>query len=68
MSILLGLWSGLFIVYVTGYRMSRSHTPVCKIAETQKQHAATGISYGLALGYVLAKPVAPTGMLLVLRL
>jgi len=48
----LGLWSGLIIGYVTEYYTSHSYTPVREIAETQKQSAATGIIYGLALGYL----------------
>merc|ERR1712056_26035 len=50
-SITLGLWSGLIIGYVTEYYTSHSYTPVREIAETQKQSAATGIIYGLAVGY-----------------
>merc|ERR1719461_879287 len=52
LSILLGLWSGLVIGFVTEYYTSHSYTPVREIAETQKQSAATGIIYGLALGYL----------------
>jgi len=48
----LGLWSGLLIGYVTEYYTSSTYTPVREIAETQKQSAATGIIYGLALGYL----------------
>lgn len=51
-SIMLGLWSGLLIGYVTEYYTSSTYTPVREIAETQKQSAATGIIYGLALGYL----------------
>merc|ERR1719437_352365 len=51
-SIMLGLWSGLIIGYVTEYYTSHSYTPVREIAETQKQSAATGIIYGLAPGYL----------------
>merc|ERR1719498_1590032 len=51
-SIMLGLWSGLIIGYVTEYYTSHSYMPVREIAETQKQSAATGIIYGLALGYL----------------
>jgi len=51
-AITLGLWSGLLIGYVTEYYTSASYTPVREIAETQKQSAATGIIYGLALGYL----------------
>merc|ERR1712129_602197 len=52
LSVMLGLWSGLLIGYVTEYYTSASYTPVQEIAETQKQSAATGIIYGLALGYL----------------
>merc|ERR1712151_693449 len=51
-SVMFGLWSGLIIGYVTEYYTSHSYTPVREIAETQKQSAATGIIYGLALGYI----------------
>ena len=44
--------SGLIIGYVTEYYTSHSYTPVREIANTQKQSAATGIIYGLALGYL----------------
>jgi len=50
--ILLGLWSGLAIGFVTEYYTSSTYTPVREIADTQKQSAATGIIYGLALGYL----------------
>jgi inorganic pyrophosphatase len=52
LAILLGLWSGLLIGFVTEYYTSSSYIPVREIAETQKQSAATGIIYGLALGYL----------------
>merc|ERR1711959_856877 len=52
LSIMLGLWSGLLIGYVTEYYTSHSYIPVREIAESQKQAAATGIIYGLALGYL----------------
>merc|ERR1719148_210541 len=51
-SIMLGLWSGLVIGFVTEYYTSHSYAPVREIAESQKQAAATGIIYGLALGYL----------------
>merc|ERR1719399_1990808 len=52
LSICLGLWSGLIIGFVTEYYTSNTYYPVREIAETQKQSAATGIIYGLALGYL----------------
>jgi len=51
-SVLAGLWSGLIIGFVTEYYTSHSYKPVREIAKTQKQAAATGIIYGLALGYL----------------
>merc|ERR1712019_157304 len=52
LSIMLGLWSGLIIGFITEYYTSHSYQPVREISETQKQSAATGIIYGLALGYL----------------
>eukprot|EP00916_Digyalum_oweni_P023548 GHVL01039076.1.p1 GENE.GHVL01039076.1~~GHVL01039076.1.p1 ORF type:complete len:758 (+),score=112.82 GHVL01039076.1:185-2275(+) len=49
--ILCGLWSGLAIGYVTEYYTSHSFLPVREISRTQVVSAATGIIYGLALGY-----------------
>merc|ERR1719482_1080170 len=37
---------------MTEYYTSHSYTPVREISETQKASAATGIIYGLALGYL----------------
>ena len=51
-SILLGLWTGLIIGYITEYHTSHRYNPVQEIAETQKQSAAPGIIYGLALDYL----------------
>merc|ERR1719201_2010213 len=49
---LLGAWSGLVIGFITEYYTSHSYRPVREIAETQRVSAATGIIYGLALGYL----------------
>merc|ERR1719265_1010836 len=51
-AVMLGLWSGLIIGFVTEYYTSHSYKPVREISNTQKQSAATGIIYGLALGYL----------------
>ncbi|CEM01916.1 unnamed protein product [Vitrella brassicaformis CCMP3155] len=51
-SVLLGLWSGLIIGYVTEYYTSHSYYPVREISRTQIVSAATGIIYGMALGYM----------------
>merc|ERR1719440_1087064 len=48
----LGLWSGLIIGYTTEYYTSFSYSPVQNIAKTQATSAATGIIYGLAVGYL----------------
>merc|ERR1711920_1189878 len=45
-------WSGLVIGFVTEYYTSHSYTPVREISATQRVSAATGIIYGLALGYL----------------
>jgi len=50
--VVLGLWSGLAIGFVTEYYTSSTYTPVREIAESQKISAATGIIYGLAVGYL----------------
>eukprot|EP01056_Protomagalhaensia_sp_Gyna25_P004776 Protomagalhaensia_sp_Gyna_25__4775@NODE_479_length_3313_cov_203_383323_g371_i0_p1_GENE_NODE_479_length_3313_cov_203_383323_g371_i0NODE_479_length_3313_cov_203_383323_g371_i0_p1_ORF_typecomplete_len744_score140_94H_PPase/PF03030_16/6_6e259PTP_tm/PF18861_1/2_9e02PTP_tm/PF18861_1/1_8_NODE_479_length_3313_cov_203_383323_g371_i0962327 len=51
-SVILGLWSGLIIGYVTEYYTSHSYVPVREISRTQMVSAATGVIYGLALGYL----------------
>jgi len=62
-SVLCGLWSGLIIGYVTEYYTSHSYRPVREISETQRISAATGIIYGLALGYLSCViPVACLGV------
>ncbi|CRG94764.1 V-type H(+)-translocating pyrophosphatase, putative [Plasmodium gallinaceum] len=48
---LVGLWSGLIIGFTTEFYTSYSFSPVREIANTQKVSAATGIIYGLSLGY-----------------
>jgi len=48
----IGLWSGLIIGYTTEYYTSHSYVPVRNIAATQKTSAATGIIFGLAVGYL----------------
>merc|ERR1719446_1319823 len=48
---LVGAWSGLAIGIVTEYYTSHSYRPVREISQTQRVSAATGIIYGLALGY-----------------
>merc|ERR1719440_1635569 len=63
LSICLGLWSGLIVGYMTEDYTSHSYTPVREISETQRVSAATGIIYGLALGYLSCIiPVACLGV------
>merc|ERR1719265_2510309 len=50
--ILAGLWSGLLIGFSTEYYTSHSYTPVREVSKSQVTSAATGIIYGLALGYL----------------
>lgn len=52
--VLLGLWVGLCIGLTTEYYTSHSYKPVREIAASQRLSAATGIIYGLALGYLSA--------------
>jgi len=49
--VLCGLWSGLAIGFVTEYYTSFSYNPVREVSNSQQTSAATGIIYGLALGY-----------------
>ncbi|EER01549.1 H+-translocating inorganic pyrophosphatase TVP1, putative [Perkinsus marinus ATCC 50983] len=51
-SVIMGLWSGLLVGLVTEYFTSHSYGPVRDIARSQRTSAATGIIYGLALGYL----------------
>jgi len=46
-----GLWSGLAIGFVTEYFTSHTYAPVREVADSQETSAATGIIFGLALGY-----------------
>jgi len=57
-AVVLGLWSGLIIGFVTEYYTSSSYDPVRSIARTQVQSAATGVIVGLAVGYISC--VVPT--------
>jgi len=49
--VMTGLWSGLVIGIVTEYYTSHTYKPVREITESQEVSAATGIIFGLALGY-----------------
>ena len=49
--ILIGLWSGLAIDFVTENYTSQRYTHVREMAKTQKHSAAMGIIYRLFLGY-----------------
>jgi H+-translocating diphosphatase len=50
--VLAGLWAGLAIGLVTEYYTSHTYRPVREIAESQRVSAATGIIFGLAVGYM----------------
>mmetsp|Transcript_45118 Transcript_45118/g.139604 ORF Transcript_45118/g.139604 Transcript_45118/m.139604 type:complete len:732 (+) Transcript_45118:106-2301(+) len=51
-SIWLGLWSGLVIGHATEYYTSHKRSPVQEIVAAQRVSAASGIIFGLAVGYV----------------
>ena len=50
-SVLLGLFAGMFIGWITEIFTSHSYKPVREVADACETGAATNIIYGLALGY-----------------
>lgn len=52
LAVLIGLYAGLAIGYITEAMTSHSYTPVREVANQCKTSAATNIIYGLALGYL----------------
>ena len=55
--ILVGLWTGLLIGFVTEYCTSNKYSPVLELVESCRMGAAPNIILGLALGY--ASTVVP---------
>merc|ERR1719502_2541097 len=49
--VIVGLWAGCLIGFITEYYTSHSYEPVREVARSCKTGAATNIIYGLALGY-----------------
>jgi len=49
--LVLGLWTGLAIGYITDYYTSFAHAPVKELTQACQTGAATNVIYGLALGY-----------------
>jgi len=52
MCVVIGLWTGLIIGYVTEYYTSNKYAPVLSLVESCRMGAAPNIILGLALGYV----------------
>lgn len=50
--VVIGLWSGLLIGYVTEYFTSNKYAPVIELVESCRMGAAPNIILGLALGYM----------------
>jgi inorganic pyrophosphatase len=50
--VLFGLWAGCAIGFITEYFTSHTYRPVRDVAKSCETGAATGIIYGLALGYL----------------
>ncbi|MCB1142423.1 MAG: V-type H(+)-translocating pyrophosphatase [Leptospiraceae bacterium] len=51
LSLVVGLFSGMFIGVITEYYTSHTYKPVREVSESSNTGAATNIIYGLALGY-----------------
>ncbi len=51
LSLIFGLFAGMFIGLITEYFTSHSYKPVREVADSSNTGAATNIIYGLALGY-----------------
>jgi inorganic pyrophosphatase len=49
--IMMGLWSGLIIGFITEYYTSNKYSPVLELVESTRMGAAPNIILGLALGY-----------------
>ena len=49
--VIMGLWGGCLIGFITEYFTSHSYSPVREVAKSTETGAATNIIYGLALGY-----------------
>lgn len=47
-----GLWAGLLIGYITEYYTSNKYSPVLQLIESCRMGAAPNIILGLALGYM----------------
>jgi H(+)-translocating pyrophosphatase len=59
--VLFGLWAGCLIGFITEYFTSHSYKPVREVAKSCETGAATGIIYGVALGYLSC--VIPVGLI-----
>jgi len=59
--VLFGVWAGTIIGFLTEYFTSHSYEPTREVARACETGAATGIIYGIALGYLSS--IIPVGLI-----
>ena len=59
--VVFGVWAGTIIGFITEYYTSHSYEPTREVARSCETGAATGIIYGVALGYLSS--IIPVGLI-----
>jgi len=59
--VIFGVWAGTIIGFLTEYFTSHSYEPTREVARSCETGAATGIIYGIALGYLSS--IIPVGLI-----